>query len=64
MSRETVFPQFLQEVSASSLQISVTVSHQKHRSSSGYGDLISLLPGQLSLNMALLYQTEKGIDMR
>ncbi len=57
ISRETVLPQFLHAVSGSSVHISLTVSHQKHRTSSGYGVLISRLPGQLSLNMILFYQT-------
>ena len=53
ISRDMVFPHFLQVISTSSDQISHTVSHQKHVISSGYGVLISLLPGQLSLSIVI-----------
>lgn len=55
ISREVVFLQFLQTISVSSDQISETASHQKHFISSGYGVLISLLPGQLSFSIQLFY---------
>jgi len=55
ISRVIVFLHDLHEISTSSDQISFTVSHQKHCISSGNGVLISLLPGQLSLNIIYLH---------
>ena len=51
ISRVIVFLHDLHEISASSDHISFAASHQKHCMSSGKGVLISLLPGQLSLNI-------------
>jgi hypothetical protein len=59
ISRVTFFPHFLQSPSTSSVHTSFTVSHQKHLTSSGYGVLISLLPGHDSFS-AMIYCNTSG----
>lgn len=59
ISRVMVLPHPLQTVSGSSVQISFFRVQKAQTSSSGYGFLISLLPGQLSF-ILIVYQTGAG----
>jgi hypothetical protein len=55
ISRDIVLLHPLHTISISSDHISETVSHQKHFIFSGYGVLISLLPGQLSFRPIVIF---------
>src|SRR5574341_1218715 len=63
MGRAFRCPHFLHAISGSSLQISIFSPHFWHRMSSGFGERISALPGQPSLNMSLLYSRPQRTAM-